>query len=294
MRRMQRIFKILRKKKPKWALVLMGGGSRGLAHIGAINVLQKNGLTPPVVVGTSIGGLVGGLFASGFTPAELKDVTEELSSKDFLQKPNFPFLPTKMRTIIDILMLESYKNRLLRTVGFDRKDRMEEYLKSLVGETLIEDLPVKFACNAVDLISGKEVIFEKGKLYKALRATMSLPIVFEPARVDDMLLVDGGVLDNAPVEIARRLGAERTLLVDIHRPIKEIPAEDVKNTFQLIHRMVDTMIAATTEQKIKEADFVLRVDIDVDLFDFSDSERIIGEGEKAAKENINKIKKLVA
>jgi NTE family protein len=291
---MQRIFKILRKKKPKWALVLMGGGSRGLAHIGAINVLQKNGLTPPVVVGTSIGGLVGGLFASGFTPAELKDVTEELSSKDFLQKPNFPFLPTKMRTIIDILMLESYKNRLLRRVGLDIKDRMEEYLKSLVGETLIEDLPVKFACNAVDLISGKEVIFEKGKLYKALRATMSLPIVFEPARVDDMLLVDGGVLDNAPVEIARRLGAEKTLLVDIHRPIKEIPAEDVKNTFQLIHRMVDTMIAATTEQKIKEADFVLRVDIDVDLFDFSDSERIIGEGEKAAKENINKIKKLVA
>jgi NTE family protein len=291
---MQRIFKILRKKKPKWALVLMGGGSRGLAHIGAINVLQKNGLTPPVVVGTSIGGLVGGLFASGFTPAELKDVTEELSSKDFLQKPNFPFLPTKMRTIIDILMLESYKNRLLRRVGLDIKDRMEEYLKSLVGETLIEDLPVKFACNAVDLISGKEVIFEKGKLYKALRATMSLPIVFEPARVDDMLLVDGGVLDNAPVEIARRLGAEKTLLVDIHRPIKEIPAEDVKNTFQLIHRMVDTMIAVTTEQKIKEADFVLRVDIDVDLFDFSDSERIIGEGEKAAKENINKIKKLVA
>jgi NTE family protein len=291
---MQRIFKILRKKKPKWALVLMGGGSRGLAHIGAINVLQKNGLTPPVVVGTSVGGLVGGLFAAGFNSSELKGVAEALSSKDFLQKPNFPFLPTKMRTIIDILMLESYKNRLLRRVGLDIKDRMEEYLKSLVGETLIEDLPVKFACNAVDLTSGKEVIFEKGKLYKALRATMSLPIVFEPARVDDMLLVDGGVLDNAPVEIARRLGAEKTLLVDIHRPIKEIPAEDVKNTFQLIHRMVDTMIAATTEQKIKEADFVLRVDIDVDLFDFSDSERIIGEGEKAAKENINKIKKLVA
>lgn len=290
---MKRIFKIFRKKRPRWALVLMGGGSRGLAHIGSIDVLQKNGLTPPVVVGTSMGGFVGGLFASGFTPAKLKDVAEELSSKDFLQKQSFPFLPTKMRTIIDILMIESYKNRLLRKVGLERKDSMEEYLKSLVGETLIEDLPIKFACNAVDLISGKEVIFEKGKLYKALRATMSLPIVFEPARVDDMLLVDGGVLDNAPVEIARRLGAERTLLLDIHRPIKEIPAEDVKNTFQLVHRMVDTMIAATTEQKIKEADFVLRIDIDIDLLDFSNSERIIGEGEKAAKENINKIKKLV-
>jgi len=291
---MQRIFKIFRKKKPKWGLVLMGGGSRGLAHIGAIHVLLKNGLTPPVVVGTSIGGLVGGLFASGFTPARLKDVAQELSSKDFLRKPNFPFLTTKMRTIIDTLVLESYKNRLLRRVGLARKDKMEEYLKSLVGEALIEDLPLSFACNAVDLISGKEIIFEKGKLYKALRATMSLPIVFEPVKVDDMFLVDGGVLDNAPVEIARRLGAERTVLVDIHRPIKEIPADDVKNTFQLIHRMVDTMIAATTEAKLKQADFVVRVDVDVDLLDFSDSERIIGEGEKAANENINKIKKLVA
>ncbi len=272
----------------------MGGGSRGLAHIGAIHVLLKNGLTPPVVVGTSIGGLVGGLFASGFTPARLKDVAQELSSKDFLRKPNFPFLTTKMRTIIDTLVLESYKNRLLRRVGLARKDKMEEYLKSLVGEALIEDLPLSFACNAVDLISGKEIIFEKGKLYKALRATMSLPIVFEPVKVDDMFLVDGGVLDNAPVEIARRLGAERTVLVDIHRPIKEIPADDVKNTFQLIHRMVDTMIAATTEAKLKQADFVVRVDVDVDLLDFSDSETIIGEGEKAANENINKIKKLVA
>jgi len=291
---MQRIFKIFRKKKPKWGLVLMGGGSRGLAHIGAIHVLLKNGLTPPVVVGTSIGGLVGGLFASGFTPARLRDVAQELSSKDFLRKPNFPFLTTKMRTIIDTLVLESYKNRLLRRVGLARKDKMEEYLKSLVGEALIEDLPLSFACNAVDLISGKEIIFEKGKLYKALRATMSLPIVFEPVKVDDMFLVDGGVLDNAPVEIARRLGAERTVLVDIHRPIKEIPADDVKNTFQLIHRMVDTMIAATTEAKLKQADLVVRVDVDVDLLDFSDSETIIGEGEKAANENINKIKKLVA
>lgn len=288
------MFEIFRKRKPRWALVLMGGGSRGLAHIGALDVLQKNKLTPSIIVGTSMGGLVGGLFSSGFTPSKLKDVAEELRLKDFLQRPNFPFLSKKMRTIIDILMFESYKNRVLRRVGLDRKDRMEEYLRSLVGETLIEDMPLKFACNAVDLISGKEVVFDKGKLYKALRATVSMPIVFEPVRIGNMLLVDGGVLDNAPVEIARRLGAERTLLIDIHRPIKEIPGEEVKNTFQLIHRMVDTMIATTTEEKIKEADFVLRMDMDVDLLDFSDSARIIEEGERAAKENINKIKKLVS
>jgi len=272
----------------------MGGGSRGLAHIGILDVFQSKGLTPPIIVGTSMGGLVGGLFASGFSPERLKKVAEELGSKDFLQKSNFPFLSKKMRTMIDILMFESYKNRLLRKIGLDRKDRMEEYLKSLVGEMNIEDLPVKFACNAVDLISGKEIIFEKGKLYKALRATMSLPIVFEPVRGDDMLLVDGGVLDNAPVEIARKLGAERTVLVDIHRPIKKIPAEEVKNTFQLVHRMVDTMIANTTDEKMKQADLIIRVDLDIDLLDFSNSAKIIEEGAKSAEEKIDKIKKLVA
>ncbi len=292
---MKGILRLLKKKKPKWALVLMGGGSRGLAHIGILNVLQKNGLTPDIIVGTSMGAVIGGLYASGISPIKLKEIANDFNLNNFIERPNLPILSKKSQiSILDFLMLESYKSRLLKKLGLNREDKMEAYLRNLIGEICIEELPVKFACNAVDLISGKEVIFENGKLYKALRATMSLPILFEPTKIDDMLLLDGGVLNNAPVGIARDLDARKVILVDIHKDIKEVPTEEIKNTFQLLHRMVETMVAYTTEEKIKKADLVIRIDLEMDALDYSDYLRIVETGENIGNENIDKIKKLVS
>ena len=292
---MKGILRLFKKKKPKWALVLMGGGSRGLAHIGILNVLQKNGLTPDIIVGTSMGAVIGGLFASGISPTKLKEIANDFNLNNFIERPNFPFLKKKSQiSILDFLMLESYKSRLLKKLGLNREDKMEAYLRNLIGEVCIEELPVKFACNAVDLISGREIIFENGKLYKALRATMSLPILFEPTKIDDMLLLDGGVLNNAPVGIARNLDAHKVILVDVHKDIKEVPTEEIKNTFQLLHRMVETMVAYTTEDKINKADLVIRIDLEMDALDYSDYLRIVETGENIGNENIDKIKKLVS
>lgn len=292
---MKGILRLFKKKKPKWALVLMGGGSRGLAHIGILNVLQKNGLTPDIIVGTSMGAVIGGLFASGISPTKLKEIANDFNLNNFIERPNLPFFKKKSQiSILDFLMLESYKNRLLKKLGLNREDKMEAYLRNLIGEVCIEELPVKFACNAVDLISGREIIFENGKLYKALRATMSLPILFEPTKIDDMLLLDGGVLNNAPVGIARNLDAHKVILVDVHKDIKEVPTEEIKNTFQLLYRMVETMVAYTTEKKIKKADLVIRVDLEMDALDYSDYLRIVETGENIGNENIDKIKKLVS
>jgi NTE family protein len=292
---MKGILRLFKKKKQKWALVLMGGGSRGLAHIGILDVLQKNGLIPDIIVGTSMGAVIGGLFASGISPAKLKEIANDFDINNFIEKPNIPFLSKKNQiSILDFLMLESYKSRLLKKLGLNREDRMEAYLRNLTGEICIEELPVKFACNAVDLISGREIIFEKGKLYKALRATMSLPILFEPTEVGDMLLLDGGVLNNAPVGIAKNFNAHKVVLVDVHRDIKEVPKEEIKNTFQLLHRMVETMVAYKTEERVKRADLVISVDLEIDALDYSDSLNIVETGENIAKENIDKIKKLVS
>jgi len=292
---MKGILRLFKKKKPKWALVLMGGGSRGLAHIGILNVLQKNGLTPDIIVGTSMGAVIGGLFASGISPTKLKEIANDFNLNNFIERPNLPFLSKKSQiSILDFLMLESYKSRLLKKLGLNREDKMEAYLRNLIGEVCIEELPVKFACNAVDLISGREIIFENGKLYKALRATMSLPILFEPTKIDNMLLLDGGVLNNAPVGIARNLDAHKVILVDVHKDIKEIPTEEIKNTFQLLHRMVETMVAYTTEDKINRADLVIRIDLEMDALDYSDYLRIVETGENIGNENIDKIKKLVS
>jgi NTE family protein len=292
---MKGILRLFKKKKPKWALVLMGGGSRGLAHIGILNVLQKNGLTPDIIVGTSMGAVIGGLFASGISPTKLKEIANDFNLNNFIERPNLPFLSKKSQiSILDFLMLESYKSRLLKKLGLNREDKMEAYLRNLIGEVCIEELPVKFACNAVDLISGREIIFENGKLYKALRATMSLPILFEPTKIDNMLLLDGGVLNNAPVGIARNLDAHKVILVDVHKDIKEVPTEEIKNTFQLLHRMVETMVAYTTEDKINRADLVIRIDLEMDALDYSDYLRIVETGENIGNENIDKIKKLVS
>lgn len=292
---MKGILRLFKKKKPKWALVLMGGGSRGLAHIGILNVLQKNGLTPDIIVGTSMGAVIGGLFASGISPTKLKEIANDFNLNNFIERPNLPFIKKKSQiSILDFLMLESYKSRLLKKLGLNREDKMEAYLRNLIGEVCIEELPVKFACNAVDLISGREIIFENGKLYKALRATMSLPILFEPTKIDNMLLLDGGVLNNAPVSIARNLDAHKVILVDVHKDIKEISTGEIKNTFQLLHRMVETMVAYTTEDKINRADLVIRIDLEMDALDYSDYLRIVETGENIGNENIDKIKKLVS
>ena len=290
---MKKMLNVLKREKPKWALVLMGGGARGLAHIGVLVVLQRSGLIPDVIVGTSMGGIIGGLFAQGFSPPRLKEIASELSLHNFIEKPKLPFLSKTPKSVLDYLFIENYKNRLLRKMGLDKEDSIETYLKSLVGEVCIEDMSITFACNAVDLISGREIIFEKGKLYKALRATMSLPLVFEPARIEDMMLLDGAVLDNAPVEIAKKLGAKITILVDIHRSIKEIPKDKIKNTFQLIQRMTEITMSNSTERNIKNADFILRLDLDFDSLDFSEISTIIREGEKVAGENMQSIKKTV-
>jgi NTE family protein len=285
--------RIFKKRKTKWALVLMGGGARGLAHIGVLDVLQKKGWTPDIIVGTSMGAIIGGIFAAGISPLKLRDMAKDLNLDNFIDRPNLPFLPKKPDSIIDFILLDAFKTRLLRNVGPESEDKLEEYFKSVVGEASIEDLPLKFACNAVDLVSGKEIVFVRGKLYKALRATMSLPIVFEPLRMDDMILVDGGVLNNVPVEIARDLGAERTVLVDVHRPLKKIATKEIRNTFQLIQRMVETMTANMTEEKIKAADLIIRIELDVDIFDFSNPGEVIEAGELAANKNLDPLKKWI-
>lgn len=271
----------------------MGGGARGLAHIGVLDVLYKSDLSPDVVVGTSMGAVIGGLFAAGFTPGKLKEMMEELSLDNFIERPNLPFLPKKPYGIIDFFLLETYRARLQKKLSHDKEDKIEKHLRSTVGDICIEDLPLKFACNAVDLVSGKEIVFREGKLYKALRATISLPVVFEPLRMDGMLLVDGGVLNNAPVETARGLGVDQTVLVDIHRPLKEVSTQEIKNTFQLIQRMVETMAADITAEKIKQADFVVRIDLDVDSFDFSSPLELINAGELSAIKNIGSLKKFI-
>ncbi|MBE3112044.1 MAG: patatin-like phospholipase family protein [Acidobacteria bacterium] len=277
-------------KKKSWALVLMGGGARGLAHIGVLRVLEENGLVPDIIAGTSMGAIVGGLFAAGLSGARLTEMLGGLSLDNDVDKPARRNLFKRPKNLFEYVMLSDYKNRFFSKMGLGKEDAIETYLKSCVGDVRIEDLPIKFVCNAVDLVSGKEVLFAEGSLAKALRATMSLPLVFAPVRMRGMLLLDGGVLNSAPVEAAEKAGAEVTVLVDIHRPIKKMSPEKLKNTFQVVQRMIDVAWAASFEERARHANFVLRVPVDLGTLDFSEPRRIALKGEKAAAANLQRIK----
>ncbi|MCU0244166.1 MAG: patatin-like phospholipase family protein [Acidobacteria bacterium] len=276
-----------------WALVLMGGGARGLAHIGVIRVLEREGLLPDVVAGTSMGGLVGGLYAAGVSPDRMTEMIGGLDLGGLADEGGRKRLFPRPRNLFEYILLSDTKNRFFTKIGLDKEDAVEAYLKGCVGDVRIEDLPVKFLCNAVDLASGREIVFTKGKLTRALRATMSLPIVFEPVRLDRMVLMDGGILNSAPVEAAKAAGAEVAVLVDIHRPLKRLPREKLKSAFQIVQRTVEVATAASFAERARHADFVLRVPVDQGVLQFSKPRAIVAKGERVAAAGLAALKKAI-
>ena len=282
------------KAKKTWALVLMGGGARGLAHVGVLRLLERNGLVPDVVAGTSMGAIVGGFYAAGVSAGEMTEMIGggEADPGDTPVRRLFK----RPGNVFEYVIAADTRNRLLGRIGgkaAGRKDAVEAYLRKCVGAVRIEGLPVKFLCNAVDLVSGREVVLGKGRLDRAIRASMSLPLVFAPVRMGRMLLIDGGVLNSAPVEAAREAGAEVAVLVDVHRPINRVPATRIKSAFQVVQRTAEVVAADTYEERARRADFVVRVPVDVGLLEFSKAPRIADAGERAAAANLEALRKVI-
>ncbi len=265
----------------------MGGGARGLAHIGVLEVLQENGINFDLVCGTSIGGIIGGLFSYGYSPKEIRKMAINFDYTKFLKFPRISLFKN-LNNLFEVLILSTYS----RIFEKDEEDKVEEILKEIFQDTLIENLKVKFFCTAVDLVSGKEVIFDKGPLYKALRATMSYPFVFKPLNYNNkMVLVDGGVLDNAPVIKAKEFGAKKVLVVDIHRGLKRENIKNLSSDISILKRIYDLMAEKLIEINLEKADYILKINIEKDTFDFSKIEDVINIGREKTLNELKKIKR---
>ncbi|HOL82778.1 MAG TPA: patatin-like phospholipase family protein [Caldisericia bacterium] len=278
------------KRKINNAVVLLGGGARGLAHIGFLQSLKENNIKIDLICGTSMGGIVGGLYAYGYEPEKLEEMVINFDYNSFMNLIKIPF-NVKIKNIFELLILTSYSKL---TKKDEEEDKIENVLKSFTEDVNIENLKIKFFCVAADLLSGKEVIFDKGPLYKALRATMSYPFVFEPVYYNKMLLVDGGFLDNAPVLVARDYGAQKILAVDIHIPIKREKKEKLQNDFNKLKRIFAMTNEKLLEINLSNADYVLKIDVQRDTFDFSEPSEIIKIGKEKTDEKISEIKKILS
>ena len=186
--------------KPVATLVLSGGGARGIAHIGVIEELERRGYEIASVTGTSMGALVGGVYAAG----AIDPFREWLLTLD----------KRKVFSLVDFT---------LSRTGVVKGDKVFNKMKDSIPDTLIEDLKIPYAAVAVDLINNKEVVFREGRLFDAIRASVSIPSVLTPVKTDDGLLIDGGVMNNIPVDHAPRVPGNLLVVINVNASIPVSP-----------------------------------------------------------------------
>ncbi|GAA0247979.1 patatin-like phospholipase family protein [Rhodanobacter caeni] len=241
--------------KLKIGLALGGGAARGFAHIGVIKMLEASGIHPDVVAGTSAGSVVGALYASGMDPFQLQQAALALDEA----------------SIRDVRLFSG---------GLVQGRKLQDYINKEVGDRPIERLQLPFAAVATQLESGRRTVFVLGNTGQAVRASSSVPGVFEPTAIDGKHYVDGGVVSPVPVDAARELGADVVIAVDISaKPDASNPAD----MLGIIGKSITIMGRQLGEQELARADVVIHPKLDgIGAADFAQKDQAIMRGEQAA------------
>src|SRR5271170_4388192 len=280
-------------KRPTLGLVLEGGGALGLAHIGVITWLEEHRIPVSYVAGTSMGGLVGGVYATGRSPAEVRELVESIHWNDVL-RGQIPFKNLDFRRKQDSVVYPGsiefgLKKGIQFPEGFNSGQEVQFILDrvALPYSTIenFDQLPIPFGCVATDLVSGKKYVFRSGSFATAMRSTMSLPGFFSPVRIDGHIFVDGGLLDNLPVDVAKQMGADITIAVYLEsQPMS--PTESL-SSFGTLGKSISVMIAANEVHSMEMADVLITVPVaKFNTMDYSQANALIKAGYDAAQSNV--------
>ena len=279
-------------------LVLEGGGALGFAHIGVLEWMEDHHIPVDDLAGTSMGGLVGGLYASGMSPDEIKGFVRRIDWPAVLSG-QVPFPALSYRRKEDKL---AYPNRL--EFGLKKGISLPSALNSgaavglLFDRTMLpywdlrdfDDLPTPFRCVATELNTGQPHVFEDGSLSQALRATMSIPGMFAPVHHDNDVYSDGGAVDNLPVDVARSMGAQ--VIISSYLNVGPANKEALGSLTGVVGRNVSIMVAANEINSLKNSDIVVSSDVSkIGTLDFEKNEQIIPLGYKAAELEAEQLKK---
>ena len=248
------------------ALVLGGGAARGFAHIGVLKILESNGIPIHMIVGTSAGSFVGSLYAYGLNAYQIQKLSLDIQRSD----------------IADFTIPDN---------GFIKGDLLEEYVNRMLRNTTMEKLRIPFYATATELPNGKETVFGTGNTGKAVRASCSIPGVFNPAMIGNKMYVDGGVVSPVPVDAAKRLGADVVIAVDIS---SDLDTTKPSGTIETILQAINIMSSRISVAQLSRADIVIRPLVGhIGSADFDRRNDAIIEGEKAALQALPKIREIV-
>lgn len=277
--------------RKKVALVLSGGGAKGVAHIGAIKVMEELGIPVDYVVGTSIGAIVGGLYSVGYSPEQLEQIVKQTDWMELLtdktSRKLFPF-PFKADQEKFLLSLPLEKGQ--GGGGLIQGRNILHLLHELTGEyrnvAHFDSLPIPFACVATDMVTNRKVVLRSGDLAEALRASMAIPVVFAPVYSEGKVLVDGGFKDNLPTEVAKEMGADLIVTVDAQ---SDLAGEEKLHAVPDIVNQLMLMICQSESERKKEAsDVYMKVDVTgytAASFTAEALDSLLVKGERAARVN---------
>ncbi len=291
--------------RPKIGLVLAGGGAKGIAHVGVLKVLEEAGVTVDLIVGTSMGAIVGGVYAMGHSASELEEIILTIDWENIFVDDTPRRELTIRRKIDDFGFLAKPKLRLKDgkvrlPLGAINGQRLELELKRLtraaVGINEFDKLPIPFRAVAADLETGEEVIIDHGELAVALRSSMSVPGVFPPVEFEGRLLVDGGVVNNIPVSVARAMGAD---IVIVSTFVEKLgPAKDLGSLVAILNRSIDIMTLAGRRQQLASLgpdDVLIVSDLgEIGAASFERAAEGIAPGEEAAREHFDRLAELAS
>ena len=255
-------------QRKKVGVVLSGGGAKGMAHIKALKVIEEAGIPIDYIAGTSMGAIVGGLYAIGYTPEQLDSM---------VRKQNWTFLLSdRVKRSAMSLTERERSEKFVISIPFTKTPKDAASGGLMKGQNLanlfsdltmgyhdsidFNKLPIPFACVAADIVNGKQIIFRNGILSTAMRASMAIPGAFTPVRQDSMVLVDGGIVNNYPADVAKAMGADIIIGIDVQNALK--PADKLNSVPDILGQIVDITCQANHEKNVNLTDTYIRVNVD--------------------------------
>ncbi|MDR0842767.1 MAG: patatin-like phospholipase family protein [Acidobacteriota bacterium] len=287
--------------RPKVALALSGGGARGAAHIGILKVFEREGIPIDCIAGTSMGALAGGLYAVGYSPEEIENfLAEQDWGTLFSDAPQWRFTPLAERAD------SRYQGKIaLRGLsleipgGLFSGQRFTEAMDVLTATQMLhaqndfDKLPIPFRAVATNLVDGKPYVFHQGSLTQAVRASIAVPMMFTPIEIEDGLLIDGGLVNNLPTDIARDMGADIIIAIDVSSPLMR--KDELGTLFSVVDQAISLQMEKNVEVNKKLAHLVLTPNMDgLTNTNYDKLPEIIKRGEEAAEQHLQEIKALVA
>jgi NTE family protein len=290
-------------KRPKVAVVLSGGGARGVAGIGVLEVLEQAKVPIDLVVGNSIGSILGGLYASGYTTEQLRRMVDTTSWENVLSlsdeaRRSDLFLDQKIAADRSILTVRFKGLKPILPEALSTGQRLTNYLNLLVLQGIyhpgpgFDDLRIPFRAATTDLVSGKQIVLDQGDLTEAMRASVSVPLLFSPVIQDTTQLLDGGLVSNIPVDVARRWGADIVIAVDVTSPLR--PASKLHAPWEIADQILGITMQSANRDELAKADIVIRPDLGNHLSDdFSNLDTLIQKGSEATGRVIGRLEAMI-